>query len=192
MRTLTVAGAAALAFIGVSPAQAEDFTGPRIEARAGWDHVRPANKDPNANGIVYGVAAGYDFTLTGNLIAGAEVGVDLFDNDRRLVAGNTTLESKAKRDIEVAGRIGTTLGKNLLVYAKAGYSNARFEGVTTVVGTTGTTRTAFAENLDGVRVGAGVEARILDGFYAKSEYRYTNYEHDVTRHQVLVGVGYRF
>lgn len=192
MKTYTLASAALLAFLGSNPAMADDFTGPRIEARAGWDHARPATKDPKANGFAYGIAAGYDFAVSKNVILGAEVGVDLFDNESKLVAGNVTNEASAKRDIEVAARIGHQVGRNFLVYAKTGYSNARFEEVMTVGGTTGTTRTVVAENLDGIRVGGGIEARIRDGLYAKTEYRYTNYEQDVSRHQVMVGMGYRF
>lgn len=192
MKIHILASAAALVFLGTNPALADDFTGPRIEARAGWDHARPATKDPKANGFAYGIAAGYDFAVSKSLILGAEVGVDLFDNDSRLVAGNVTHEASAKCDIEVAARIGHQVGKNFLVYAKAGYSNARFEDVLTVGGTAGTARTVVAENLDGIRVGGGIEARIRDGLYAKTEYRYTNYEQDVSRHQVMVGVGYRF
>ena len=61
--------------------------------------------------------------------------------------------------------------------------------------------------LDGYRVGAGVEQSIGTNTYAKLEYRYSNYSSadfrfdgnttdsfdvDTDRHQVLVGVGMRF
>ena len=177
---------------GASSALADDFTGPRVEVRAGWDNADAGDRDPKADGVAYGIAAGYDFALTNNVIAGAEVGVDLFDNDTRQVSGNTTTDASAERDIEIAARLGYKFGDNVLVYTKAGYSNARFEEVLTVGGTTGSTRTEISDELNGIRVGGGFEVAISNGLFAKTEYRYTNYEKDVTRHQVMAAVGYRF
>ncbi|WP_267905508.1 outer membrane protein [Erythrobacter mangrovi] len=179
-------------FFWTGSAHAEDFTGPRIEARAGWDRASPGDKQSSVDGISYGIAAGYDIALTDSLIAGLEAGVDLFNNDTSWVSGTTAFESSAKRDIEFAGRIGTGLGENFLVYAKAGYSNARFEETMTVGGTTGNSRTELSTNLDGIRVGAGLETKLDDGIYAKTEYRYTNYEQGVSRHQVVAAIGLRF
>ena len=43
-----------------------------------------------------------------------------------------------------------------------------------------------------LRVGAGVEQQLGTNLYAKAEYRYSNYEAGIERHQVLGGVGFRF
>lgn len=187
-----LASAAALAFLSAGSAHAEEFTGPRIEAQVGWDSASPSSKGPSIDGITYGIVAGYDHAVSENLIVGAEVGVDLFDNKSRSISGTTSYDSSAKREIEASARIGTKLLNNVLVYAKAGYANARFTEAVTVGGTTGNTRTEFSTNLDGVRVGAGVETSLFSGILAKTEYRYTNYQQDVSRHQVMVGLGYRF
>ena len=47
-------------------------------------------------------------------------------------------------------------------------------------------------NLDGVRVGAGLQYAIGGKSYVGGEYRYSNYEADVSRHQLALTVGTRF
>ena len=72
--------------------------------------------------------------------------------------------------------------------------------------TTQATDTSF--NLDGYRVGAGVEHALSPNTYAKIEYRYSNYgrasvlygsdvtsgkfDVDTDRHQAVVSYGFRF
>jgi outer membrane immunogenic protein len=198
MKTLSLLGGAALAALALSatPAAAADFTGPRVEIHAGWDRPgvddRKLNLDDEKDGIAYGAAVGYDVALGETLVAGVEAEIDLAETDLMRVAGNTRLEFKPKRDIGVSARVGARVGENFLVYAKAGYVNLRLKGAVTIGGTTGTTRTTFAHNGDGWRVGGGVEYAFADGAYAKAEYRYSDYEGGVRRHQGLVGLGFRF
>ena len=52
--------------------------------------------------------------------------------------------------------------------------------------------TSEGSNLDGIRVGGGVERALGGKSYVKTEYRYSNYQNGVSRHQVLAGVGIRF
>ncbi|HYJ83725.1 MAG TPA: outer membrane beta-barrel protein, partial [Allosphingosinicella sp.] len=52
--------------------------------------------------------------------------------------------------------------------------------------------TRDGRNLDGFRLGAGYQHGFGEKMYGKVEYRYSNYEADVTRHQVLLGVGVQF
>jgi outer membrane immunogenic protein len=195
MKTIILIGGVAVAatIAGIpTPAAAADFTGPRIEAHAGWDRVRaesaPLKVDDRRDGIVYGVAAGYDVALGDKVIAGIEVGFDLSDVDFASTAGTTQSAVEVKRDISVSGRIGARVADDVMVYAKAGYSNARLEAVIT----TGATKTAITANGDGVRVGGGIELALGPNAYAKAEYRYTDYEGGVSRHQALTGLGFRF
>jgi outer membrane immunogenic protein len=51
---------------------------------------------------------------------------------------------------------------------------------------------ALSGNGDGLRLGAGIEFALGRGAYAKTEYRYSNYEGGVTRNQVITGLGFRF
>jgi outer membrane immunogenic protein len=192
MKILSSISGVAASLLLVAPAAAADFTGPRLEVHAGWDRLRaesPAFKlDDRRDGIVYGVAAGYDVALGSRVIAGIEAAFDLSDVEFSGTSGSTKSEVEAKRDISLTARIGTKVADNVLVYAKAGYSNARLEGVLT----TGAASTAVSANADGVRVGGGIELALGSSAFAKAEYRYTNYEGGVERHQALTGLGFRF
>lgn len=176
-----------------TPAFAQDaaapFTGPRVEGVVGWDRINSGGA--GQSDVLYGVNAGYDAQM-GKAVIGAEV--EYTDTDNRSCAGSATVADptyclKASRDLYVGGRVGTVIGSNTLLYAKAGYTNAgaKFtedDGVDQV--------TLDKGNLDGVRLGAGIEHNFGNRFYVKGEYRYSNYEAGVERHQALAGVGVRF
>jgi outer membrane immunogenic protein len=195
MKHLLIA-AAVLGF--ASTAHAADFTGPRVELRTGWDRVSidglrsanpaTANVDAREDGITYGLALGYDHALSDRVIVGVEAAVDLSDNEFSGTVGTLSYDVDAKRDIELAARIGTKLTDSILLYGKVGYSNARVQTRLT----SGATTLSESSNGDGVRVGGGLEVALTDQVYAKAEYRYTNYEAGVSRNQVLTGIGFRF
>ena len=156
------------------------FTGAHVEAIDGWDRVQgQARRD---NGALYGVNAGYDLQR-GNTVFGVEA--EASDSTQKKQLGDLT--EKASRDLYVGGRVGYVVGGNNLLYVKAGYTNARFK-----IDGTATGVTLADGNLDGVRVGAGVEHQLSDRAFVKAEYRYSNYEQGVSRNQVLAGVGLRF
>lgn len=193
---ITIA-AALLAATVATPALAQDradprapFTGARVEAIAGFDRVQ--GNGGHADGVVYGGQFGYDVQSNYGLL-GIE-GEVTGSTTRECVGAGTAFDTrdclKAARDLYVGGRIGAVVGGTTLLYAKAGYTNARVR-LTTDDGAR--TTTLDAQNLDGVRVGAGVEHAFGAGpVYGKVEYRYSNYEQDVVRHQVVAGVGIRF
>jgi len=167
-----------------APAMAQDtdqsFSGAHVEALGGWDRVQ--GQERHDNGALYGVGAGYDLRR-GNAVFGIEG--EASDSTQKKELGAVT--EKASRDLYVGGRIGYVVGGNNLLYAKAGYTNARY----TVDGTA--TGVNLAEgNLDGVRVGAGVEHQLGSHTFVKAEYRYSNYEQGVSRNQVVAGFGVRF
>jgi outer membrane immunogenic protein len=177
-----------------APAMAQDkapFTGVRVEGLAGWD--RPNVSGVKDNGVVYGVGAGFDFQA-----GGAVLGVEgeASDSTSKKCVGGFVVSgdracSNAGRDLYVGGRAGAVVGSNTLVYAKAGYSNARVtSNYTGVAG--GPASFRLSENLDGLRVGGGIEHAVGRNAFVKAEYRYSNYEHDVERHQVVAGFGVRF
>lgn len=190
MRILVLA--TLLASAAAAPAMAQDaapFTGPRVEALVGWDRVQADGHDDD---IGYGIAAGYDAQI-GKAVIGGEVEYSDSNNktcdDGAKTVADPRLCLKAGRDLYVGGRVGTTVGANTLLYAKAGYTNADAK----FTSDDGTDEVTLAKNhLDGVRVGAGVEQKIGGKAYVKGEYRYSNYEQGVERHQVLGGVGIRF
>ena len=115
--------------------------------------------------FTYGVNAGYDFDL-GTLVAGATV--EYQDSG----------ENGFGRDLSITGRLGGKVTDNVLIYGLAGYSNQSVEGT--------------GLELDGVRVGGGVEVALTDRVFGQLEYRYTNYELSAEAHQTVIGIGYRF
>lgn len=211
----TLLGAATVAAIAfASPALANDFSGARAEAHLGYDVTRTkltviedgdteTLKDSDS-GLLYGIGIGYDFAVGENQIVGIEANLDfsnakecaeLYGDDRQCI--------KSKRDIEVSARFGTVVAKNLLLYAKLGYANGRnklsyhdFDNILE----------DYSQSFDraGVRVGAGLEAKVSGNLYTKAEYRYTDYKNwkeadgndsvslGFSRHQVLGAIGYRF
>jgi outer membrane immunogenic protein len=159
-------------------ADEDSFTGGHIEVIGGIDHVSDGNSGDT--GGVYGIAAGYDFDL-GNLVGGIEGEAALSTaND---CVGVACVE--AGRDLYAGGRLGIKVGGRSVAYIKGGYTNARAKG--TLSGTTLTT-----DDFDGVRVGVGAMTTVNGHFFVKAEYRYSNYEQGVTRHQGVVGVGFAF
>lgn len=198
MRTLFLTAIAAVAV--ATPALAQDkapFTGPRAEAIVGYDVVKDGHSSNRSDGVTYGGALGYDIN-TGGLVVGAEAELtDSSAKNRNLgaFAPNDSFVVGAGRDIYVGGRIGTTLTPSTLLYAKAGYTNGRFD---TDYSTAGGPRVQGHQTKDGYRLGAGVEEKLGRNLYAKAEYRYskydrlTGYDARVERHQVVAGVGLRF
>jgi outer membrane immunogenic protein len=179
MKTVIFAATAAASVALAAPAFAQDgapFSGPRIEALTGYDAVKTnGNGLGTPDGVLYGVGIGYDLRA-GGAVVGLEA--ELMDSTASVdVVGG---DIDAARDIYVGARIGAPIGQNLLAYAKAGYSNARINTPT------------FRENGDGFRVGGGLEYNLGNNLFAKAEYRYSNYEADVERHQLVGGVGIRF
>ena len=186
---------ALLAGAFVAPAQAQEaapFSGLRVEGIVGYDNVDVEGE--GSDGVTYGAQVGYDFQ-SGGAVFGVEGEVSDSTVDECVsgvdIAGDE-LCAQAGRDLYVGGRVGAALGRNVLAYGKAGYTNARVS-LDYDDGTTGTTLDfEEGENLDGVRVGAGLEYALGPNSYAKTEYRYSNYEQGFDRHQVVAGFGFRF
>ena len=158
---------------------------------------------------MYGVGVGYDFNAGGVVLgvegeltdSTAEVGYDDGDFEG---FGLGTVETG--RDIYVGARVGVLAQPDLLVYAKGGYTNARYNYVNSDDGDEYRAKL----DTDGYRLGAGLEYAMSENSFAKLEYRYSNYsdaeidlenedrpdievgEIDTDRHQIVVGYGYRF
>lgn len=220
-----LAGCAAVAVTGPAFAQdATTFQGPRVEAIIGYDVTKAGssidddiNEDnkQSIDGLLYGVGVGYDLNLGGIVIgpeaeitgSTAKVGFD--DGDwEGFGIGNV----KTNRDLYIGARVGAEVMPGTLLYAKGGYTNAKFD----VIDSDGTNDYSQDIDADGWRVGAGVEHAFGSGgggfgsnLYAKLEYRYSNYSKaeidyggalpdsdrfdvDLDRHQIVAGVGVRF
>ncbi|MBC2667947.1 outer membrane protein [Novosphingobium piscinae] len=216
------AGLAGAAVLVPGAAQAQDgrlpFTGPRIEAIVGYDHNRSGstvdidaarNLKQSIEGLTYGVGAGFDFATGETLRVGAEA--ELTDSSAKWDNNNGVPNTfnlgrvKADRDFYVGARIGVVTSPRTMLYAKAGYTNARYG----LLGTNGSTVLDQRLDTDGYRLGAGLEYALDSNAFAKLEYRYSNYSRgefdfdgrtpdssrfsiDTDRHQVVAGVGLRF
>lgn len=191
MKTYLYALASVAVLAAAAPASAEGF---RAEIHGGWDHVRadgPGNNNSDS-GIVYGIGAGYDVAIAPKVELGLDLSADLSSMEEcesSVVLVNDTACIHAKRDLAAAIRLGYKVSERGTIYALAGYTNARFRfDYTTPAGVI----TRDSRNLDGFRLGAGYQHGFGEKAYGKVEYRYSNYENDVTRHQVLLGVGMNF
>jgi outer membrane immunogenic protein len=112
--------------------------------------------------VTYGAGIGLDAQLYKNVIVGVEATVDNVFD---------------RRNVGASARIGYVVADTALVYAKVGYANWK--------------QTTTAE-LEGLRVGGGVEANLFGPVYGKVEYRYTDFNAGVGQHGGLVGLGLRF
>jgi outer membrane immunogenic protein len=192
MKKFLFAALAAGAFAQPALAQeAAPFTGFRADLLAGYDNLK--GNGGGRDGIAYGGSAGYDFQI-GSAVAGIEG--EYLDSDTKgcetaFLTANDTICASGKRDLYVGGRLGFAAAPRTLLYAKAGYSNAKVR-VNYTDPTTPANNFRVSDELDGIRVGAGVEQQLGTNLYAKAEYRYSNYESGIERHQVLGGVGFRF
>lgn len=219
---LLMAAGSLVALAAPAAAQDSTFSGPWVGVVGGFDKNKAGSTVDNdatdddgifedsesANGIVYGAAAGYDIDL-GTMVIGAEAELtdSTADSDYGDPSDNFGLGTvDTGRDIYVGARAGFKVTPSTLLYAKGGYTNARYN----FVGTDGTTEYEQHLDTDGWRVGAGIEQKIGTNAFGKIEYRYSNYNEgeidfeadgvadtdrfniDTDRHQVVASVGMRF
>jgi outer membrane immunogenic protein len=183
---IAIVPAAAVAF-AASPACAEGF---RAELHTGYDNV--SANDESEDGIMYGIGLGYDVDISEKAEIGIDLSADFANTDgcaKSVIVANDTACVDARRDLAAAVRLGYKVSDQGTIYALAGYTNARFRATYT---TPANVVTRDSDNLDGFRLGAGYQHDIGERTYGKVEYRYSNYEGDITRHQVLVGAGVKF
>ena len=190
MKFAYVAAAAAVALVS-SAASANDISGFRLEALLGWDRAEFGDLG-GASGFAYGAGIGYDFAVAETIslgldaeIMGATTDVEGTEN---VLGTPVAIRGNTGRDIFLGGRITGKVADRFALYARGGYVNGRLEATASVPGFQDT----VGENGDGFRLGAGGQYLVGEKAYVGAEYRYTNYEGDFTRHQVLATFGYRF
>ncbi|WP_218036654.1 outer membrane protein [Sphingobium sp. EM0848] len=209
MKKILIAAVAMTAISAPAYAQPEasNFGGAKVGLVLGYDKLRFSEDGIHASkdGLLYGITAGYDVDL-GSAVIGIE-GEATDSTIKESVTDVALVDDKlslmADRDLYVGARVGFPVSPTLLVYAKAGYTNARaklkysYSGLSASVG----------DNIDGYRVGGGVEYTNGREF-GRLEYRYSDYGHfdytysdaNVTfdgriktvRHQIAVTGGWRF
>lgn len=196
MRKFYVGAALATALLA-SPAYAQTdagrFGGGHIEVIGGIDFARAEVDEEedeeggstSSKGGLYGIAGGFDFASGTGLVFGVEG--EISESTTDFCEAGLCID--ASRDLYVGGRVGTVVQDTALLYLKGGYTRARIE--LTASGDEDTEE-LDSTNLDGLRVGAGVEWNTGSPILVKVEYRYSNYESDFSRHQGLIGLGIRF
>jgi outer membrane immunogenic protein len=177
--------AAAAALIAPVSAHAEGYA----QVQAGYDNFKIFGE--SLEGASYGVAAGYDLPITAKLFAGVEVSAD--DSSSKQCYGDVDIEGlracvSTGRDLAVVARFGTNLSDTAQIYALGGYTNARVKYSLT----DGIDTESAGENLDGFRLGAGFKQNLSSNAFVKVEYRYSNYEQGVSRHNALGAIGLNF
>lgn len=202
-----------------TPAAAQDstFTGLWGGVIGGYDVSKAGSTTDNdaaddesqsIDGIGYGVQLGYDVDL-GGVVLGAEA--EYADSTAEVEFDEGTAENigfgnvETGRDLYFGARIGAKVGPDAMIYAKGGYTNAKYN----VRSSDGTTEFSQDIDTDGYRIGAGAEYALSDNAFVKLEYRYSNYSDaevdfegdaadtprfdiDTDRHQIMAGFGLRF
>lgn len=179
MKKILFATAATAAFLAATPAFAQTApVGPRVEAVVGYDKVKALGESDG--GFLYGLGGGYDFAVAPTV----SLGVDAEITDSTQKVGDDGASVESGRDLYAGGRVSFAVTPTANLYVKGGYTNARFKAD---VGDGN-----FAENFDGFRLGAGGQVAVQGKAYVGGEYRYSNYQDGLKRHQLALTVGTRF
>ena len=168
------------------------MSGFHVEAVAGYD--ASSIQGESDGGVLYGLGAGYDLHVgrRGPRHPGRGVRFHQRRLRRRHHQCRRQLLRAASRDLYIGGRAGAMVGRNLLLYAGVGYTNARFELDYDDGTPAGTGNFSLSDHLDGVRVGGGGEFGIGRNAFLRAEYRYSNYQESGDRSQFVGGFGFRF
>jgi outer membrane immunogenic protein len=190
VKTFMALAAVSAAALAAVPASAQTATtapvGGRVELQLGLDRVKVSLDDVGSdqnfkdNGTVFGIGGGYDFAVGNNVTAG----FDLEATETSIEEGDDFAEVEGGRDLYAGGRVSFGVSQNATAYVKAGYTNFRVKGK---VGDE-----TDSEHLGGWRLGGGAQFGIGGRGYLGGEYRYSNYENDVSRHQLVATLGTRF
>lgn len=132
-------------------------------------------------GVYVSATAGVDDVTnlpdTIDVVYGANAGVNIPLGDA-IVGVEATVDNvfEDSRELGASARLGYTFDQ-VMLYGEAGYTNYR---------------DVFSRELDGLRVGGGLEYNISPNTFVSAEYRYTDFEANVGKHAGLVGLGIRF
>lgn len=198
---IALAGLAAAAVAAPAAAQeASAFNGPFVGAQLGWQQDRQSLETSTVpqtvtrakgDGFAYGAQIGYDATIGTSFVLGVEGSITGRTGTNRF----PTFDLEAGRTINATARAGFLITPESLLYARGGYSNARFD-----IRNPG----GPSENRDGYLLGVGYEHSLGRNVSARVEYNYSDYGNDTLpgtggpatlnyhRHAVMTGLNFRF
>ncbi|MDE8650626.1 outer membrane protein [Novosphingobium album (ex Liu et al. 2023)] len=197
----TLAGAmVAAGLVAAVPAHAEPFNGPFVGVQAGWNQndigaldgdLGVVGVDRKKDSVVGGIFAGYDHKIGASFVIGAEAGFNMGIDDKMTRRGAVDTIVNPLHAFDVSARAGYLVNDKSLIYVRGGYDNMRAR--TTVIGPNATL--SSKDSYDGWMVGGGFERALGEKVSTRLEYRYSDLGSDAgkfDRHQVLLGVAYRF
>lgn len=185
MKKMLGAFAALVCVPGVAAAQ--DFSGPRIEARLGYE--TPTVSDDGevykiGSAVSYGGEVGFDLKASEKVVVGAYATYEFSSVD--LCDGGDCLGEDG--NLGVGGRVGFVVSPNVLLYGKLGYARIKFSASSG--GLTG------SDSQDGVQGAIGANYNFNEHFYGFLEANYADYGRfvgvNLQRRHVATGVGVRF
>jgi outer membrane immunogenic protein len=190
-KSISIILASAVA-LSATPVLAEVTTGPRAEVLVGYDSASVDLGEfglgsYSEGGVAYGVGLGYDFAATPTAAIGLDVEYADSSTNIEYRDGSVFAKVSTGRDLYVGARATFAVSEAFNLYAKAGYTNARLKAFVT----DGVDSFSESANGDGIRAGVGGQLN-FGKVYALAEYRYSNYEANLSRNQALVGLGIRF
>lgn len=195
-KTITALASAAALIAVATPAVAAPTSGGRIEAIAGWDSNKmPHDEDLedlgvnlDQSGIVFGVGVGYDFPIGPSASIGIDLEATETTSKEEFSGGGDSVDFRFGRDLYAGIRFTTAISDSANLFFRAGYTNLRAEATIDIDNDVEN----ISANADGVRGGVGVQVALGTSAYLSAEYRYSNYEAGLSRHQAVGGIGFRF
>jgi outer membrane immunogenic protein len=192
--------AATVAALGSTSAFAADISGARVEGVIGYDSPKfdaedafdledsDIDIDIDVDGITYGIGLGYDFAVGSNLALGIDAEITDSTSDFEIEEDGDSGSIAFGRDLYIGARVTTALSESFNLYGKVGYTNQRAKVGYEYEDESGNE----SGNLDGIRAGIGGQFALAGNTYIGAEYRYSNYDSDISRHQVAATLGFRF
>lgn len=200
MKKIIVAGSmAAAAFATPALAQDEKATDFYVGAIGGYDSVRISDGTDSGSkdGVVYGVIAGATTRVGETAVLGLEAELSdssVSESATDIFVTGDSAKLSAGRDIALSALAGYRLSTGSLIFVKGGYTNERVK----LTYDDGTGPVSGSDNLEGFRLGGGVQIELQPNIKVRVEYRYSDYGDykfqgvntgiSATRHQVIAGL----
>jgi outer membrane immunogenic protein len=176
---------AAAAILASSSAFAQDTQAPQgaraeVKLGLGLSAMQNLGWANHQSGLVYGGEVGFDLAVAKKV----SLGVDAEATGSTFEQSNYFPALKPGRDLYAGLRATYALNDNVNLYGKIGYVNGMLRQN---MGIYDASRT-----VDGIRLGIGAQYKLTSKLYSSVEYRYSNYQQNVSSNQLMTGIGVRF